>query len=215
MTLSSPETVSRTWRPRTWSSPRTSTTWVFQANWILSLSKALCCMIFEARSESRRCTIVTDEAKRVRNKASSRAESPPPTTAMSWPRKKNPSQVAHVESPWLSSRSSPGTPIISDCAPVARMTVSAVMLGSTSSVTQARKGRDVTSRRCTFETRRSAPNRSAWARMFAMSSGPVIPWGNPGKFSMSVVSINCPPGWSVVDEGSPSMTMGWSCARAT
>ena len=28
------------------------------------------------------------------------AESPPPTTTMSWSRKKNPSQVAHQETPW-------------------------------------------------------------------------------------------------------------------
>ena len=57
------------------------------------------CMIFDARSWSRRWTIVTDRANLVRKMASSRAESPPPTTAMSSPRKKKPSQVAHVDTP--------------------------------------------------------------------------------------------------------------------
>ena len=42
---------------------------------------------------------VTCEAKRVRNVASSSAESPPPTTAIGLPRKKNPSHVAHVDTP--------------------------------------------------------------------------------------------------------------------
>ena len=45
-------------------------------------------MIFDARSVSRRWTTVTFDAKRVRKIASSIAESPPPTTAISWPRKK-------------------------------------------------------------------------------------------------------------------------------
>ena len=52
------------------------------------LARAFSCMIFDARSVSRRCTTVTLLAKRVRNSASSIAESPPPTTAISWPRKK-------------------------------------------------------------------------------------------------------------------------------
>ena len=49
-------------------------------------------------------------AKRVRKVASSMAESPPPTTAISWSRKKKPSQVAHHETPWPDSRSSCGRP---------------------------------------------------------------------------------------------------------
>jgi hypothetical protein len=44
------------------------------------------------------------------------------------------------------------------------------------------------------------------ARKFIISSGPMMPSGKPGKFSTSVVSISWPPGWSLVDEGSPSMT---------
>ena len=40
----------------------------------------------------------------------SRFISPPPTTAMSWSRKKKPSQVAHQETPWPDSRFSSGRP---------------------------------------------------------------------------------------------------------
>ena len=53
-----------------------------------------------------------------------------------------------------------------------------------------------------------APNRSAWARILAISSGPTIPSGNPGKFSTSVVIVSCPPGCI------PSITSGASSARA-
>ena len=65
-------------------------------------------MIALARNSSRRCTIVTDLANLVRNVASSIAESPPPTTMMSWLRKKKPSQVAHAETPRPISRCSSG-----------------------------------------------------------------------------------------------------------
>jgi hypothetical protein len=143
-TRSSPVTVSRTARPATFSSPRTSVTCVFHAKRIFSLAKARSCMILDARSESRRCTMVTLEAKRVRKSASSMAESPPPTTAMSWPRKKKPSQVAQVESPWLRSLFARHVHH-QERAPVARITASAVMLGSTSPVSHARKGRVVAS----------------------------------------------------------------------
>jgi hypothetical protein len=67
-------------------------------------------MIFEARSSSRRWTRVTLLAKRERKVASSTAESPPPMTAMCWSRKKNPSQVAHHETPWPERRSSSAIP---------------------------------------------------------------------------------------------------------
>ena len=67
-------------------------------------------MILEARSVSRRWTMVTDVANRVRKVASSIAVSPPPTTAMSWSRKKKPSQVAHQETPRPDSRFSLGRP---------------------------------------------------------------------------------------------------------
>ena len=67
------------------------------------MAKARSCMILLARSSSRRWMIVTVRANFVRKVASSIAESPPPTTAMSWSRKKNPSQVAHHETPWPES----------------------------------------------------------------------------------------------------------------
>ena len=66
----------------------------------------------------------------------------------------------------------------------------------------------------TFSVRMSAPKRSACSRKRIMSSGPMTPSGKPGKFSTSVVSISCPPGWSEVEEGSPSITRGARLARA-
>ena len=96
----SPVTVSRRARPRPCRSPMTSSTALFHTKLILGLAKARSCMIFEARSSSRRWTSVTLVAKLVRKLASSMAESPPPTTAISWSRKKKPSQVAQVETPW-------------------------------------------------------------------------------------------------------------------
>ena len=66
---------------------------------MFSVAFARSIMIWEARNSSRRWTIVTLEANFVRNVASSSAESPPPTTATSRSRKKNPSHVAHAETP--------------------------------------------------------------------------------------------------------------------
>src|SRR5690349_15880012 len=76
------------------------------------------------------------------------------------------------------------------------------------------KGRADRSTRVTFSVTNSAPKRVACSRNRTMSSGPMIPSGKPGKFSTSVVSISWPPGWSEVDEGSPSMTSGARLARA-
>ncbi len=56
-------------------------------------------MIFEARNSSRRWTMVTLVANRVRKFASSIAVSPPPTTISSRPLKSAPSQVAQAETP--------------------------------------------------------------------------------------------------------------------
>ncbi len=95
----SPVFVSVRTAPSNFSVPTRSWTTLFHLNSIFGLANARSCMIFEARSESRRWTTVTLSANLVRNSASSIAESPPPTTAMSWPRKKNPSHVAHVDSP--------------------------------------------------------------------------------------------------------------------
>src|SRR6478735_547054 len=89
----SPVTVSRSVTPLSLPSPWISATSEFQANRILSLATARSAMILLARSSSRRWMIVTVRANFVRKVASSMAESPPPTTAMSWSRKKNPSQA--------------------------------------------------------------------------------------------------------------------------
>ena len=80
-------------------SPWISVTAEFQAKLILGSFSARAAMILLARSSSRRWTMVTDLANRVRKVASSTAESPPPTTAMSLSRKKKPSQVAHQDTP--------------------------------------------------------------------------------------------------------------------
>ena len=81
-----------------------------QTKRIFSLANARSCMILLARSVSRRWMTVTDRANRVRKVASSIAVSPPPTTAMSWSRKKKPSQVAHQETPRPDRRFSFGRP---------------------------------------------------------------------------------------------------------
>ena len=78
-----PSLVSLIRRPDTLPEPRTSATSLFHRNPILGLASARSCMIFEARSASRRWITVTDLPNLVRNKASSMAESPPPMTAMS------------------------------------------------------------------------------------------------------------------------------------
>ena len=80
-------------------------------------------MIFEARKASRRCSSVTFVAKRVRNIASSIAESPPPTTAISLSRKKNPSHVAQLDTPCPISACSLGRPSQRALAPEATISV--------------------------------------------------------------------------------------------
>ena len=92
-------------------------TTLFQANSIFGFASALSCMIFDARNASRRCTSVTFDANFVRKIASSSAESPPPTTAIGRPRKKNPSQVAHVDTPWPISAVPPAAPAVSPTRP--------------------------------------------------------------------------------------------------
>ncbi|CPU62860.1 Uncharacterised protein [Mycobacteroides abscessus] len=107
---SSPVTVSRSVTPSTFLSPSIPATSLFQANSIFGSLSARSAMIFDARSSSRRCTSVTFSAKRVRNVASSIAESPPPTTAMCWSRKKKPSHVAHQDTPRPDRRFSSSRP---------------------------------------------------------------------------------------------------------
>ena len=197
--------------PSSLSLPTRPSTTVSQTTSIFGLLNARSCMIFDARKASRRWIIVTLLANLVRNVASSMAESPPPTTAISWPRKKNPSQVAQVERPWPSRRLSSSRPSINDCAPVDTMTESA---SYSVSRTHTLNGRDDRSTRVTFSVRNSAPNRAACSRKRPMRSGPMMPSGKPGKFSTSVVSMSCPPGWSEVEDSSPSITSGARLARA-
>jgi len=66
---------------------------------IFGLAVARFLSIVPARNSSRRWTIDTDLAYRVRKIASSRALSPPPTTTRSFSLKKQPSQVAQYETP--------------------------------------------------------------------------------------------------------------------
>ena len=123
----------------------------------------------------------------VRNVASSMAESPPPTTAISCPRKKNPSHVAHVETPCPIRSDSRGRSSISDWAPVATITEFALCSVSR---THTENGRCEKSTFVTFSVMNSAPKRAACSLKRPMSSGPMIPSGQPGKFSISVVSMS-------------------------
>ena len=66
-------------------SPRIFSTTLSQSQAIFGFANARSCMIFEARSSSRRWTTVTLGANLVRNVASSIAVSPPPTTSTSLP----------------------------------------------------------------------------------------------------------------------------------
>ena len=107
-------------------------------------------MILLPRNSPRRTSIVTLSAKRVRKVASSRAVSPPPTTATSRPRKKNPSQVAHAHTPRPRNSSSDSSPSHRADAPVATMTVSARY---SSLPTQMPNGRDEKSTRVASRSR--------------------------------------------------------------
>ena len=131
----SPVTVSSRARDSTLSAPWIPVTLVFQRISILGSSNARCCMISDARNRSRRWIRVTLSANLVRNVASSIAESPPPTTAMFCFLKKNPSHVAHHETPWPESRSSSSRPSLRYSEPVEMMTARARSTVPSSTVT--------------------------------------------------------------------------------
>ena len=109
MAMNSPETGSSRCSPVTVSvrvtpvsvlSPWMAVTAEFQAKLILGSFCARCGHDLAGPQLAHGgASMVTDLANRVRKVASSTAESPPPTTAMSLSRKKNPSQVAHQETP--------------------------------------------------------------------------------------------------------------------
>ena len=134
-------------------------------------------MIFDARSVSRRWTIVTLLANFVRKVASSMAESPPPTTTSSWPLKKKPSQVAHVERPRPRRRRSDSSPRRRAEAPVATMSARARHVRS---AVLTVKGRVERSTPTTSSSTNSVPNRSACLRITSISSGPRIASAKPG-----------------------------------
>src|SRR5690606_7471211 len=80
---SSPVTVFRNRTPVTFGSPSIAVTWVLVTKVIFSLARARSSMMREARNSSRRWIRVTLRANLVKKRASSIAESPPPTTMMS------------------------------------------------------------------------------------------------------------------------------------
>ena len=121
-------------------------------------------------------------------------------------RKKKPSQVAQVLTPRPISFISDGKPSSLADAPVATITVRARSTSPLSSVSV--NGRDEKSTRSTSPVRNAVPKCSAWARMSAISCGPITPSRCPGQFSTIVVMVSCPPGWR------PSMTSGCRLARA-
>jgi hypothetical protein len=73
---------------------------VLDMNLMLGWAMARSSIMREARKFSVRLISVTLVANRVKNNASSIAESPPPITAISLPEAKKPSQVAHELTPW-------------------------------------------------------------------------------------------------------------------
>ena len=135
-------------------------------------------MIFEARSSSRRWTTVTLVANLVRKIASSIAVSPPPTTTISLPRKKNPSQVAQADTPCPISTLSDSIPSALAVAPVATIRLSQVYTRPWSLPT--RKGRRSSFTSITVSKRQSAPKRWACLRILSTRSGPMMPASKPG-----------------------------------
>jgi len=91
--------------------------------------------------------------------------------------KEEPSQVAHVDTPWPSSRCSDSSPSMRAVAPV-EMTTESPRYSAPS--TQTPNGDAARSTRSASAVTNSAPNRAACSRNFVMSSGPKTPSGKPG-----------------------------------
>ena len=135
-------------------------------------------MILEARKSSRRWMVVRSFAYLETKIESSIAESPPPITATSSPLKKAPSQTPQVETPRPESSSSPGMPRRFGSAPMERITA---LARCSSSPTQTRwMPPSESSIRVASSVMNRVPKRSAWVRNCCISSGPMIPSGNPG-----------------------------------
>ena len=73
------------------------------------------------------------------------------------------------------------------------------------------KGRLLASMWAMFSWRARVPKRSACSLNLAIISGPLMPWGKPGKFSTSLVHMSWPPGTL---GAAPSKTTGERLARA-
>src|SRR5207245_7691189 len=86
--------------------------------WILGFAVALSCIILLARNASLRWTTVTLFVMFARNVAFSIDVSPPPTVTTSLPLKKNPSQVAQLDTPLTLNFISHGSPSHLAFAPV-------------------------------------------------------------------------------------------------
>ena len=121
--------------------------------------------------------ITTSEANFVKKVASSIAESPPPTTSTFLSLKKNPSQVAHAETPWPINSVSASRPNSLAVAPVEIIIASAEY---SSSLAHTENGRLERSTLSTVLNMHSAPNRWACFLNSSIISGPMIPSGNPG-----------------------------------
>ena len=186
---------------------------LFITGLIFGFCFSLFCIAPEARKESRRCTRSTSEAKLVRWTASSIAESPPPTTTRRLFRKigRAPSQTAHAEMPRCQNFSSFSTPRRRAIAPVATISVLVLKVSPPSVVTA--NGREERSTEAMVSVMMRAPQRSAWSRIRDIRSMPPIPSGNPGKFSISVVVVSCPPA-AIPPAMNPSNIRGSSRARA-
>ena len=105
------------------------------------------------------------------------AESPPPTTMMSWSLKKKPSHVAQVETPRPMSLDSLGRPRSLAEAPVAMMTV---WPSTVVSPALTRNGRRLKSTLVTSSSIISVPKRSACFLKVSISGGPSMPSMKPG-----------------------------------
>jgi len=144
---------------------------------IFGFSSTRVAMMADARNSWRRCTMVTLSHMRVRNRASSMAVSPPPTTTTGLSLKKKPSQVAQALTPRPIIRCSPSIPSHLADAPVETMTA---VPWCSSSPTHTRNGRAEKSTRLTSAVMKRVPKRSAWRRKSCIISGPSTPSGKPG-----------------------------------
>ncbi|OJJ49294.1 hypothetical protein ASPZODRAFT_1447130 [Penicilliopsis zonata CBS 506.65] len=199
-------------------SPRTSTATVLKRTVTLGWASTRVAMALLARSWSRRTRTVTWLPYLARNMASSAAESPPPITYSGLLRKMGtaPSQTAQALIPLCQKASSPGRFRRRALAPVAMMTASAVRAGASSGPSlhsvHSLNGRCDRSTREMVSVITSVPNRTDCWRMFSISFEPSIPSGKPGKFSISVVVVSCPPA-AVPLANIPSYRTGLSSAR--